>query len=264
MKKVKLFVCTHKNYFMPKDKLYVPLLVGADLNKCDGEYLKDNTGDNISNKNPYFCELTGIYWIWKNITDLDYVGIVHYRRYFSLYKGKMKTEEEKFKHILNSKEAQDLLKDTDIILPKKRRYYIENLYNHYAHTMYIEPLDEVGKIIKENHKEYYQEFEKLHKRRSAHMFNMFIMDKKDFDNYCEFLFSTLFELEKKIDVTKYDKFHARFFGRVSELLLDVYINTNQIKYKEVNVIDMQKINWWKKGTSFLNAKFFGKKYDSSF
>ncbi|MBQ3475855.1 MAG: DUF4422 domain-containing protein, partial [Bacilli bacterium] len=82
--------------------------------------------------------------------------------------------------------------------------------------------------------------------------------------YCTWLFDILFELEKKIDVSKYDTFHARFYGRISELLLDVYLNTNNIDYKEVKVIDMQKINWWKKGTSFLKAKFLGKKYEGSF
>ena len=74
----------------------------------------------------------------------------------------------------------------------------------------------------------------------------------------------LYELEKRIDVTKYDAFHARFFGRVSELLLDVWINKNGLKYEEVKVMDMQNVNWWKKGTSFLKAKFTGKKYEKSF
>ena len=96
------------------------------------------------------------------------------------------------------------------------------------------------------------------------MFNMFIMKKDILDNYCEWLFDILEELEKRVDVKKYDTFHARFYGRISELLLDVYINTNNISYKEVKVIDIENINWLKKGTSFLKAKFFGKKYEGSF
>lgn len=74
----------------------------------------------------------------------------------------------------------------------------------------------------------------------------------------------MFELEKRIDISKYDSFHARFFGRVSELLLDVWINTKGLKYEEVKVMDMQKVNWLKKGTSFLIAKFIGEKYKQSF
>ena len=108
------------------------------------------------------------------------------------------------------------------------------------------------------------EFDKLKTRRSAHMFNMFIMKKDKLDEYCTWLFDILFELEKRVDNSKYDSFHARFYGRVSELLLDVWLNTKGYSYKEVKVISMEKVNWWKKGTSFLKAKFLGKKYGKSF
>ena len=262
MKDIKVIVATHKKYTMPNDNLYIPLHVGA-VGKEDLGYTKDNKGTNISKKNPYFCELTGLYWAWKNL-KADYIGLVHYRRYFTLFKKKLKTEQEKFEKVLSLKETNRLLKDTDIILPKKRKYYIENLHNHYKHTMYIEPLDETRKIIEEKYPEYLKEFDKLKKRTSAHMFNMFIMKKDILDGYCKWLFDILFELEKRVDSEQYDTFHKRFYGRVSELLLDVYINTNNLSYKEVKVIDMQKVNWLKKGTSFLKAKFTGRKYDKSF
>ena len=262
MKKIKVIVATHKPYQMPFDKMYLPVQVGAE-GKENLNYQKDNVGENISNKNPYFCELTGLYWAWKNL-NADYIGLVHYRRYFFLKKKHFKTEEEKFKNVLTLSDTDMLLNDVDVILPKKRKYYIENLYNHYKHTMYIEPLDETGKIIKEKYPEYAEEFDKLHKRTSAHMFNMFIMKKEVLDDYCTWLFNVLFELEKRIDESDYDEFHARFYGRISELLLDVWIRKNGLKYKEIPIMDMQNINWWKKGRSFLKAKFFGKKYDKSF
>lgn len=262
MRDIKIIIATHKKYTMPNDNIYMPLHVGAE-GKEDLGYKKDNEGTNISKKNPYFCELTGLYWAWKNL-KADYIGLVHYRRYFTLFKNKLKTEDEKFKKVLSTKEVNRLLKDTDIILPKKRKYYIETLYNHYKHTMYVEPLDETRKIIEEKYPEYLKEFDRLKKRTSAHMFNMFIMKKDILDGYCKWLFDILFELEKRVDQDQYEAFHKRFYGRVSELLLDVYINTNKLSYKEVKVIDMQKVNWVKKGTSFLKAKFTGKKYDKSF
>ena len=262
MKDIKVIVATHKKYRMPKDKLYLPLHVGAK-GKDDLGYIRDDTKKNISKKNPFFCELTGLYWAWKNL-DNDYIGLVHYRRHLSLNKIRTKDIDKKYSQLLTLKECDKLLKDTDIILPKKRKYYIENLYNHYKHTMYIEPLDETRKIIEEKYPKYLLEFDKLHKRRSAHMFNMFIMKKDILDKYSQWLFDILFELEKRVDVKQYDIFHSRFYGRVSELLLDVYINTNNLNYKEIYFIDIENINWLKKGTSFLKAKFFGKKYEGSF
>lgn len=263
MKKIKIIVTTHKKYKMPNDDMYIPVQVGKEGKEHIDGYQPDNEGNNISSKNPYFCELTGLYWAWKNL-DADYIGLAHYRRHFSIKKKIPKKEEEKFNYILNNEEIQEILKNTKIILPKLRKYYIENLYNHYKNTMYIEPLDETEKIIEEKYPEYLNEFNKLHKRTSAHMFNMFVMEKETLNKYCEWLFDILFELEKRIDVTKYDAFHARFFGRISELLLDVWINTNNLKYEEVRVIDIESINWLKKGFSFLQAKFIGKKYKQSF
>ena len=186
------------------------------------------------------------------------------RRYFAIKSKKVKTENERFNIVLEKNEVNEILKNTDVILPKQRNYYIENLYNHYKHTMYIEPLDETKKIIEKKYPDYLIEFEKLHTRKKAHMFNMFIMKKEILNQYCTWLFDILFELEKKVDSSKYDNFHSRFYGRISELLLDVWINTNKIKYEEVKVIDMQNVNWWKKGFSFLKAKFTGKKYEKSF
>ena len=258
-KKITVLVATHKKYNMPTDKMYLPIHVGASGKEKIG-YITDETGDNISLKNPYFCELTGMYWAWKNI-DSDYIGLAHYRRHFASNKVDKK---DLFNSVLSFNEVNELLNNTDIVVPKLRKYYIENLYSHYADTLYIEPLDITGKIIEEKYPKYKKEFDKLHKRTSAHMFNMFIMKKEKFDEYCNWLFDILFELEKRVDNSKYDTFHARFYGRVSELLLDVWLNTNGYTYKEVKVISMEKVNWWKKGTSFLKAKIKKEKYGKSF
>lgn len=84
-KNIKIIVATHKKYKMPVDEIYLPMHVGADGKESLG-YIKDNSGDNISYKNPYFCELTGLYWAWKNI-NADYIGLVHYRRHFIMKKN---------------------------------------------------------------------------------------------------------------------------------------------------------------------------------
>lgn len=265
MKKVKVIVATHKKYQMPKEKMYLPVFVGAEGKEeaITKGYQRDDEGENISKKNPYYCELTGLYWAWKNL-KADYIGLVHYRRYFTMAKHFPKEEKKRFDLVFTEKQVQSLLEQTDIILPKKRHYYIENLYSHYVHTMYGETLDETRKVIEQKYPTYLLEFDKLKQRTSAHMFNMFIMKKEYLEDYCTFLFSILEELEHRVDITKYDSFHARFFGRISELLLDVWLQTKELKYEEVKVMDMQPVNWLHKGSSFLKAKFMGKKYEKSF
>lgn len=248
---IKIIVAAHKKYDMPKDNIYLPVQVGAQDHEDIG-FTPDNTGDNISSKVSSFCELTGLYYAWKNV-DADYLGLVHYRRHF---KGK--------NGFLSRSEAEKLLEKTDVILPKKRKYYIESLYSHYNHTMFIEPLDMAGDIIKEKYPDYYAEFELLKKRTSSHMFNMCIMKKEILDGYCSWIFDILFELEKRAEGLEYNAFHSRFYGRVSELLFDVYLRKNNIEYTEVPVLYTEKVNWFKKGIDFLAAKFFGKKYDRSF
>lgn len=262
MKDVKIIVATHKRYIMPEDSIYLPVQAGRE-GREDLRYQPDNTGDNISSKNPFYSELTALYWAWKNL-DSDYIGLAHYRRLFSMKRKMFGSPESKVNYAINGEQLDKLFDETDIILPKKRYYFIENLYSHYKHTMYIEPLDETRKIIEEKYPNYLKEFDKLQKRTSAHIFNMFIMKKEFLNQYCTWLFDILFELEKRIDINQYDEFHSRFFGRVSELLLDVWLKTNNLTYKEVNFMYIEKVNWPKKITFFLKAKFIGKKYGKSF
>ncbi|MBR3236701.1 DUF4422 domain-containing protein [Candidatus Saccharibacteria bacterium] len=250
---------------MPKDDLYLPLEVGVDFHGKKTSFQSDNDGNNISKKNDGYSELTGMYWAWKNL-KADYKGLVHYRRYFSMAKCRLGKPEKRLQKVLTKQQAENLLKGVDVILPRKRNYLIEDLYDHYAHTMHKEPLDLTCEIIKEKYPKYYDEFLKLHERKTAHMFNMMVMKEEIFDEYSEWLFDILFELEKrakKIDL-KYEGFHARFYGRISELLLDVFVRTNNIEYVEVPVISIEPVNWIKKGGGFLKAKFFGKKYEESF
>ena len=262
MTNIKVLVATHIKYQMPTDSCYLPIHVGKE-GKPNIGYIGDNTGVNISEKNPYFCELTGLYWGWKNV-ECDYIGLSHYRRLFSNKSFAYRLVHKKFDCILNKSEAEELLKRYDVILPKKRNYYIETLYSHYGHTHYAEHLDETRKIIDEYYRDYINDFDIVMKRKSAHMFNMFIMKKNLADKYCKWLFSILNKLEDKIDVCRYDSFEARLFGRTSELLLDVWLEHNELKYKEIPYIYMEKTNWVNKCIYFLKAKFMNKKFKKSF
>ena len=101
------------------------------------------------------------------------------------------------------------------------------------------------------------------KRTWGHMFNMFIMKKSYANEYCAWLFDILFKVEKQIDFSSLSAFDARLFGRISELLLDVWIETKGYSHKEIKMIQMGNENWPQKIKYFLAAKFFGKKYTQS-
>ena len=107
--KTVILVATHKEYKMPSDSLYAPIHVGKALSNLALPYLGDNTGDHISEKNPYYCELTALYFAWKNM-DADYMGLAHYRRHFTLHKP-LFIKKDKFSCLLTKQEAETLLKE---------------------------------------------------------------------------------------------------------------------------------------------------------
>lgn len=253
---IKIIVATHIPYWMPEDEMYLPLQVGKAGNPAIG-FQGDDTGENISDKNPYFCELTGLYWAWKNL-NADYIGLAHYRRHFSI-----RPQKDKKESVLTRQQLESLLKSTDVVLPKKRSYYIETLYSHYSHTHDSSHLDRTRDIIDRKYPDYLTAFDKVMKSRSAHMFNMFIMEKKLADRYCEWIFDILFDLEKEIDTSKMTAYEARLFGRISELLLNVWINKNGIRYKEIPYVHLEPVKWVKKISGFLKAKFMKEKYTES-
>lgn len=253
---IKIIIAAHKPYWMPTDDIYLPLHVGS-IGKSSIGFARDDTGKNISEKNPKFCELTGLYWAWKNLSA-DYIGLAHYRRHFSIKPSKKSKES-----VLSREQLEPILHKADIILPKKRHYYIETIYSHYAHTFEASHLDITREIISEKYPEYLENFDSIMKARSAHIFNMLIMKKDYLDQYCTWLFDILFELEKRISTENLSTFNARLFGRVSELLLDVWLLQNQVQYQEIGYVYMEKIQWRKKIIGFLKAKFFHVKYQES-
>ncbi len=245
---IKIIVATHKAYKMPEDPMYLPLEVGSLAERNLG-FEKDCTGENISGKNANYCELTGLYWAWKNL-DAEYIGLCHYRRHFKGSRGG-----DKWQQIMTLSEAEEIFAKVPVILPKKRDYFIENNYDQYAHAHHACDLDETRKILCEEWPDYIKAFDESMKLTSGHKFNMLVMRKDILDGYCSWLFDVLFKLEKRIDITGYSDNDKRVFGFVSERLLDVWIRTNNIEYKEIPVLNMESQHWLKKGTDFLKRKF---------
>lgn len=233
---MKIYVATHKKVKFPKNKEYEPIQVGADINQDIKLQLKDNIGENISDKNRNYCELTVLYWIWKNCTN-DIIGLVHYRRYF--FKAIFENDLRK---ILNKEEIERIFKDYNIILPKKiflKRY---NVYEQYKKLHNINDLEECRKVINEKYPDYINSFDKIMQQKSFYAFNMFIGNRIIINDYFKWLFDILFELENRIDISKYDKYNARVYGFLSERLFNVWIekNIDRLKIRELYVNNIEE------------------------
>ncbi|MCR5273308.1 MAG: DUF4422 domain-containing protein [Lachnospiraceae bacterium] len=215
-----LYVIAHKSFNAPPFKLYVPIQVGAALNDDLG-ILRDDVGDNISTKNPNFCELTGMYWIWKNVKDKTVVGICHYRRYFINDKG----------FLLSENEIRDILSKKDIITSKmitlNNSYYYGFSVNHHA-----KDLDITRDVLSEKYPDYIPFFDELVNGPHTYFGNLIICEKTLYDNYMSWLFDILFEVERRVDMTGYDNYQKRLYGFLSEFLQTVYIKKNNLKVHE--------------------------------
>ena len=173
---MKLVVATHKPYAMPDGPAYLPLHVGA-AGKPSLGFTRDDTGDNISARNPTFCELTGLYWAWKNL-PAEYLGLAHYRRHFTAFRSTVDRRD-----VLTLDQARQLLQTADALLPAKRNYWIETNYQQYVHAHHKEDLDTTREILTERYPEYLATYDSCMKKTTGHRFNMFIMTKSIADAY---------------------------------------------------------------------------------
>ncbi len=251
---IRIIVAAHKPYWMPADAAYLPLQVGA-AGKPKLGWACDDSGDNISEKNACYCELTGLYWAWKNL-DCAALGLVHYRRHFCL-----KRFTKNRGNILTGLQAAALLAEADVLVPARRHYWIETNYSQYAHAHHAVDLDVTRQIITERFPEYLKTFDAVMKRTSGHRFNMFIMKWELASRYCTWLFEILFELEKRLDISDYNANDRRVFGFVAERLLDVWLETNGIRYREIPYMFLENQHWLKKGAAFVLRKLKGGKMD---
>ncbi len=220
---VTIFTMTHKKFEEPSDPIYMPLQVGRACSEDLG-YPGDNTGDNISAKNCYYGELTGVYWVWKNFSTSDYVGICHYRRYFCTEEGR----------IFNEKDYTYILNEYDIITSKKLKLNF-SYFDGYEGDYNIFDLITTGEVIRQKFPEYYDTFERLVHGNGTYFANMMVAKKEIYDEYCEWLFSIFEEVEKRIDPSGYDDYHKRVFGFISEFLLLVWVNVKGLKVYECKV-----------------------------
>jgi len=222
--KVRIYAMTHKKYDFPEDSLYCPLFVGAKQAADDFGYLRDDTGEHISEQNPYYCELTGLYWIWKNEKDADVAGLCHYRRYLQNNAGKLFNREQ----ILQILSHYDVMTTRKVVLDCS---YLEGFSGkHNRKDLLL-----TGEVIAELYPEYRLDFERLIQQNTTYFGNMMICKKALLDDYAEWLFTILFALQKRVDMTGYNDYQKRLYGFISEILLMVYLQHNHLRVYECDV-----------------------------
>ena len=226
----KIFVVTHVK---PKNKLSKGYdYIGVGNTNLDLSY-HDNTGESISHLNPFFSELTAIYWIWKNYdcSPDDFVGIMHYRRLLvdgwipSLTKTPARIES-----------IEEILEVKDLIVPEKI-YLPPNIYQNYLEEHNEDDLKlvlSVAEKIDGAQKEKYIDF--LKTQNMAHVCNMLICKKTIFDNYCSWLFPILFESLDQIDFKDRNAYQKRVFGFLSERLFNVWLNSKNYSVEALPII----------------------------
>lgn len=233
-----IFVIAHKDCSIPKIEGYKKLQVGAAKNgRIRGFDYYDDEGDNISSKNPNYCELTGLYWIWKHSTA-DIVGLCHYRRYFT--KSFLST---KSKYYLTSRNIENILDKYDVILPLKRRY-VETTLEAVRHAPNAKDMQEMKEAISFCCPNYLDDYLKFLDGNSAYLYNMFIMKKEMSNSYCEWLFPILSYIEERHDMSAEDEYRSRLFGFLSERLIYVWVihNVSKDRIYETRVVKTDESN----------------------
>lgn len=250
---IKIYVVGHKKFVMPtNDSIYVPMLVGDAHNIDMPGAVRDNTGDNIAEKNSTYNEITALYWIWKN-SDADIVGLCHYRRYFTSVRGKVENLiYGKIGHLLSSQYIEKEMKSADIILHNKTFFFNGNRkqltkgpnYSYEANKAKLS--EEILELIDQCFCDFYPNekiiFEKVMNRRSAHLLNMFVCRKDILDAYCMWLFPFLLHIENRIN-QEFGKVSQRLIGLVAERLLDVWVSVNGINVCNCFSINVERKDW---------------------
>ena len=251
MSKIVIGVACHKPFEMPDNDLYLPIEVGAALreNHIPGTQ-PDDEGENISEKNPQYCELTAQYWLWKNV-DADYYGLCHYRRFLSFSPTRFDnfTEDnrkqvlvpelddasKKKYHLEDEAGMRAIIEAADIVAPDEQdltKVYTphghkRSVYAHFAahdHDLInVHDLDAMIAIVHEKYPQYAEDLDEYLKGAAFRGFNCFVMKRDLFHELCAYEFDVLSELERVINMDTYDTMRRRVYGFMAEIISSAFI-----------------------------------------
>ncbi len=264
---IRIYCFYYKPSVIPvEDSLYMPILAGSSLIDNQPGMMGDDTGISISEKNRYYSELTGIYWVWKN-TSHKITGSCHYRRYFCacetepfdlkikrllyyligqhkkrhglIYTGNIKRFQRK---ILREKEIKEILNTYDAILPQKRklRYTVKKHYSRYHNSS---DLAIVENLLKSNCPEYLKAYHEMLNGKNLYANNMFILPFNHFNAFMNWWFSILFKFEEQINLGDYKEYQQRVLGFMAERLLTTWFLHQKLKVKELPVIYFKRLKY---------------------
>ena len=222
--KMNIYVVTHKIIDNQLPNNYSYIMVNA--NKINHNYkYSDNVGDNISNKNLNYCELTAGYYIWKNDCENDIVGIAHYRRFLTTNRFS-----SNINSYVNEKNIYMDLKKYDFISTKPYKTKM-TVKEHMMLNVHEKDLDLLRKVINDVSPDYLESYDKVINGHQSYLLNMIITTKKNYDDYYKWLFSILECMEKEVDMTGYSVQEQRLYGFLAERLFTVYVLKNNFKVK---------------------------------
>ncbi|SEW09264.1 DUF4422 domain-containing protein [[Clostridium] fimetarium] len=197
----------YNEYSIPK--WIKPLQVGAELTSERISDLVDNSGINISTKNVNYCELTALYWIWKNKLLSDdrahYYGIFHYRRILDI------NDTDVF-----------CLKENDIdVILQYPTIHEPDISEH--HTRYVkeEDWEAMLQALAELHPEYADAFPEILLQPYFYNYNLLVAKSQVFEDYCKWLFPIL-ERTEELSVPMGSERADRYIGYLGENLMTLY------------------------------------------
>ncbi len=200
----------------------------------------DCEGENISEKNPCYCELTTQYWAWKNV-DADYYGFIHYRRMLSFADREFGADawgNVKFDYltdralreigVLDEDRVRRIVSEYDVLTPTPvdlKKVGIKSVYEQYeiAPKLHIEDLDLMLEIIRERTPDYYAAASKYLAGSTCYLCNVFVLKKELFRAYCEFLFTVLEEFDRRKDTSEYSVEAYRTQGHLGERMFGIFL-----------------------------------------
>lgn len=254
--KIKIFISMHKPSFVPENKYLIPIQMGAAIaDKRFENTFHDDEGENISAKNRCYCELTAQYWAWKNCPDEDYYGFWHYRRFFSFNENEKSQAGECITHeILNydsmekscidEKHIEDVCKNYDMILPRPWVCCEDGrqmtTYEQWCKHFNKDDLDIAVKVIIKRFPEYYDAAMDVLQADSIPVCNMFIMKKELFQEYSNFLFTVLEDVESLIDQKLYNPEEYRTLGHLGERMLAIFARYVELTKPDVDICYLER------------------------